>query len=206
MGGRLRWPFWFLSRPCTSFADNAHGHLTTFQRPYTTSYHFIHDWSHSRPLPIALNSSNNRGQSGTPRPSSRPLRTFQDPFPFFPDFFTTSQDLSRPSRSGKVGFQVGYVWPRLNRRAIAQLCLLMFTLTTSSSRVWPHNPCIVCGIGCPGVLSTVSLANDFILTTAWLRILNFPEKFISITTDASSIRGSFMFRRCWCWRWYWRWW
>ena len=33
----------------------------------------------------------------------RPLRTFQDPSRLFPDFLATSQDLSRPPRSGKVG-------------------------------------------------------------------------------------------------------
>ena len=55
---------------------------------------------------------NNREQSETPWSSSPTSQDLPRPTPSFPDFSTTSQDISRPPRSGKIGFEVGLVWPR----------------------------------------------------------------------------------------------
>jgi len=97
LGGRLQWP-------SHTFLDHARLPLTVFtttERPpndlwrprnVLTRLTFIPDHSRLREHLDRVH---------------RPLRTLPDQLPPFPDLPRTLHDLSRPSRSGEVGLQVG---------------------------------------------------------------------------------------------------
>jgi len=104
LGGRLQWP-------SQTFPDHARlppSVFTTTERPpndhwrprnVLTRLPFIPDYS--RLFWTVQNSREHLDRV------HRPLRTLPDQLPPFPDLPRTLHDLSRPSRSGEVGFQVG---------------------------------------------------------------------------------------------------